>query len=667
MVIVDESDVYFIDEDTNGGSIILDILVADWYSQLNGEVVDDYSVIIEHELLTVPYTLSPTEMMPAETGDNYFTYEVEISADNLTGSGEHRGWILIEYSEADYSNSFGVENDIQDQNLTAYFPFTVEVADTLPMVITVNSPNGGEIWTPGTPRDITWTSSNLSGDVNIEYSKDDFVSDINVIAEDEEDDGTYTWASVPNDISDTVKVRVSSVLFSNVDDESDDYFSILEESGWARQWGDSQTQIGQGISVGPDGSTYVTGYTDDPPLTDVFLNKYDADGNLEWELEWGAALYSDQGVAVAADDFGNVYVTGFFRDTVDFNPGVLTAFRDSNGENDVFVSKFDGDGIFQWVETFGGTESEVGYAVDTDSQGNVYLTGFFRGTVDFDPGGPSYIRSSSDDSADVYLTKLEPNGDFDWARIFEGIEEDFGHGVAVDGSDNVLVTGRFGGTVEFDPEGAGLELNSNGLADVFVVSYQPDNMFRWARSFGGAMDDIGNAIAAGSDGTSYITGSFNGSVDFDPGAGSDPMNANGAVPDIFINVLDSNGDYVRSQSFGTDDRDDGLGIAVDDLGNTYFTGYLDAGNPVFILNDAYVAKYDPDGFLQWEYYYDGGSTERGFAVATGPAGTAHFTGYFQNTVDFAPTGSPCFEGPVEYSSFGGADVYVVKYLPDGCW
>jgi hypothetical protein len=179
------------------------------------------------------------------------------------------------------------------------------------------------------------------------------------------------------------------------------------------------------------------------------------------------------GYGVAADDSGNVYVAGQFVSTVDFDPSGGTDEHTANGSFDIFLSKFDSSGVFQWARTWGGVKWDFGYAVATDGSGNVYMTGDFQGTdVNFNPGGSAPY--SSNGIWDAFLSKFDSSGDFQWARTWGGVDSDDGYGVATDGSGNIYVTGGFKGTVDLDPGDGTDEHISYGNYDIFLSKFPPD-------------------------------------------------------------------------------------------------------------------------------------------------------------------------------------------------
>jgi len=201
---------------------------------------------------------------------------------------------------------------------------------------------------------------------------------------------------------------------------------------------------------------------------DVFIQKMDSSGNFIWAKSMGGTgTSSGYGRAIAVDGSGNIYTTGSFRGVVDFDPGTGTSNLTSAGSNDIFVHKMDSSGSFIWAKTMGGTNSEIGKSIATDASGNIYTTGWFVGTVDFDPGAGTSNHTSAG-SNEVFIQKLDPLGNFIWVKSIGGIDYAIANSITLDGSGNIYTTGYFGGTVDFDP-GSGINnLSSVGNDDVFV-------------------------------------------------------------------------------------------------------------------------------------------------------------------------------------------------------
>src|SRR5437879_1166437 len=202
------------------------------------------------------------------------------------------------------------------------------------------------------------------------------------------------------------------------------------------------------------------------------------------------------------DGSGNVIVTGYFKQPVDFGTGPLTAAGTYLG--DVFVAKYSASGAPLWVKQVGSSGFDKGTAIAVDGASNVLVTGYFNGTVNF---GLGTVTSAG--GPDVFVVKYTPQGAPLWAKRFGGSGFDVAHGIGVDGGGNVAVTGEFQNTADF---GTGL-LTSAGGRDIFLAEYSPDGAPLWSRSFGGTSEDGATSVALDGSGNGIVTGSFTGAVD----------------------------------------------------------------------------------------------------------------------------------------------------------
>ncbi|MCB0410357.1 MAG: SBBP repeat-containing protein [Flavobacteriales bacterium] len=188
--------------------------------------------------------------------------------------------------------------------------------------------------------------------------------------------------------------------------------------------------------------------------------------NFEWVKSFGGSSLND-GYSITVDDSGNVYTTGYFIGTGDFDPGTGIANLTSTGIQDVFVQKLDASGNFLWAKSFGSNSSDYGQSITVDASGNVYTTGYFNGTGDFDPGADTTNLTSSG-GYDIFVQKIDGSGNFKWAKSFGGSLYEYGWSITVDASGNVYTTGHFEGTVDFDPGADTANLTSVGNNAVFV-------------------------------------------------------------------------------------------------------------------------------------------------------------------------------------------------------
>ncbi|PCI96287.1 MAG: hypothetical protein COB15_10840 [Flavobacteriales bacterium] len=318
----------------------------------------------------------------------------------------------------------------------------------------------------------------------------------------------------------------------------------------------------------------------------------------------------------------------------------------------------------EWAKSFGGANEDYGYSITVDALGNVYTTGHFQDTVDFDPGAGT-TNLSSNGFNDVFVQKMDPQGNLLWAKSFGGTSNEYCNSITVDASGNIYTTGHFEGTVDFDPGAGTTNLSSNGNNDVFVQKMNSSGNLLWAKSFGGTNVDRGYAITVDASGNIYTTGHFQDTVDFDPGAGTTNLSSNGFA-DVFVQKMDLSGNFLWAKSFGGTSNEYCNSITVDASGNVYTTGRFrvtvdfdpGAGTTNLSSNgsdDVFVQKMDQQGNLLWAKSFGGSSVEIGRSITVDASGNVYTTGHFQDTVDFDPGA-----GTTNLSSNGGADFFVQK-------
>src|SRR5258706_3225361 len=365
--------------------------------------------------------------------------------------------------------------------------------------------------------------------------------------------------------------------------------SPLSASGdllWAKSMGGVSDDFGLSITTDSSGNVFTTGSYQgtadfDPSagtanlssagIGDIFITKFDSSGNLVWAKSMGGTA-DDASNAIAVDASGNIYTTGYFEGTADFDPSAGIFNLTNVGGDDIFVSKLDSNGNFVWAKSMGGTSAEAGRGIGLDTNGNVYTTGFFQVISDFDPGVGTFNLTPAG-SLDIFISKLDSNGNFVWAKSMGGTSLEIGLSIILDSSGNVYTTGFFNSTVDFDPGAGTYDLTSVGAGDIFISKLDSSGNFIWAKGMGGTSDDLGRGIAVDSSGNVYSTGFFSSSADFDPAAGTFNLNSAG-LNDVFVSELDSSGNFVWAKGMGGTDEDFGIGIALDSSTNVYTTGFF---------------------------------------------------------------------------------------------
>ncbi|GAF70503.1 unnamed protein product, partial [marine sediment metagenome] len=333
------------------------------------------------------------------------------------------------------------------------------------------------------------------------------------------------------------------------------------------------------------------------------------DVGWQWAKRAGGTGY-DIGNSVSVDGNGNTYITGGFDDAVDFGSYSLT----SQGGLDVFIAKLNSNGDWQWAKRAGGTSSDEGVGVSVDINGNTYITGYFKGTVDFG----SYSLTSQG-SFDVFIAKLNSNGDWQWAKRAGGTGSDRGDSISVDGNGNIYITGGFDNTL-----------------DVFIAKLDTNGDWQWTKIAGGIDDDYGYGVSVDINGNTYITGDFYDTVDF----GTYSLTSQGSW-DVFIAKLDTNGDWQWAKRAGGTGSDRGYGVSVDINGNTYITGHfkntVDFGSYSLTSQgglDVFIAKLNSNGDWQWAKRAGGTGYDIGNSVSVDINGNTYITGGFDDAADF---------------------------------
>lgn len=359
---------------------------------------------------------------------------------------------------------------------------------------------------------------------------------------------------------------------------------------------------------------------------------------------------------IATDTAGNVYTTGSFAHTVDFDPahpntdGVLQS--KNNAENG-YVAKYAADGTFQWARRMGGDGTggfgDIGEALAVDGSGNVYVVGSFGSNADFGPFTPT--------SGDGFVTKLDAAGNFQWLKTFTDGDGGGMGDVALDGGGNVYVTRSI------NPSGT--LTNSNIFAVVDKLDPTGTSVL-WEDKFGNTGSsniNYGRGIKADAAGNVYVTGTFTGSVDFNPGSGTftltSPKVKGRYIQEGFVLELTTGNSFAWAKEIAAMPND----IALDGSGNVYTTGasgnflQLGSGGP---LN---ATKLSGSGTLLWsKNFANGAQNDAGaeaFGVAVDGSGNVYITGYFTGTANFNPNGT------FNLTSAGDRDIFVSKLDTNG--
>ena len=389
---------------------------------------------------------------------------------------------------------------------------------------------------------------------------------------------------------------------------------------WTKQLGTPGYETAKAVAVDSQGNVYMTGRTsgnlqdENQGIYDAWVAKYDGNGKEIWRRQLGSSQY-EEGTAIALDDAGNIYITGFTEGAVDGESGV--------SDRDAWVAMYDNQGHKQWVEQLRSPNSDSANGIAVDGAGNVYLTG----STDGDLGGVSAGGS------DAWIAKYNPTTKV-WEKGQLGTSAgDEANGIAIDGAGNVYITGTTAGN---------LDGTNAGHTDAWIAQYGPSLNLIWQKQLGTPTEDEGKAIAINSNGRIFIAGNTRGNL-----ARIDSHKGN---IDAWVAEYDSDGKVVRRQQLGTTSLDAATGIAADSAGNVYLTGRTTGSLAGTNQGDydGWVAKYDGNFNLQWQKQRGTAGTDSANGVATDGVGYIYVAG---DTV-----------GNLGGINQGGSDAWIEKLL-----
>lgn len=461
-------------------------------------------------------------------------------------------------------------------------------------------------------------------------------------------------------------------------------------AAWVNQIGGSRDDESHHVVIDGNGNAIIIGQFEgtvdfDPSagtanLTavgnkDIFVAKYTSAGAYSWAFKIGSVNY-DAGEGITVDGGGNVYVTGRFQGTADFNPSGVTNNLTAAGLYDVFVAKYTSSGTYTWAFKIGGSATDQGNFITYDATGYIYVTGKMSNlNVDFDPStNINYVSSTG--NTDIFLAKysatLTPTSTsfYQWAFKIGSANEDVGFGVTTDGSGNAFITGSFQNTADFNPSATINNLTAVGDKDIFLAKYSSAGAYQWAVRFGSVNPDEGNSVIYSSSASAvYVTGYFAGTVDFDPSALTNNIIAT-ANDDAFVGKYTAaSGALSWIFKIGSSGDDSGEGINTDASGNVYVTGKIngsadfDPSASTYTVtsggsDDIFVGAYTSAKALTYAFGVGVNNDQVGYGITVDNVGDLYVTGMFDGgAMDFDPTGTA-----ISKTSLAGSDdAFLAKY------
>ena len=367
---------------------------------------------------------------------------------------------------------------------------------------------------------------------------------------------------------------------------------------------------------------------------------------FNWAGSLSGAAY-EVPTSIYVNDLHEVFTVGIYSGSVDFDPSINDAILTSTTQT-MFLSKLDVFGHYVWVKNFTCTSNITPVKMCVDDSGNFIIAGYFSGTADFNPGFGNSNTTSASNFMDVFVCKLDSNGIFKWVKKIGAATNDYAYDLVMDANQNIFLTGSFQGTVDFDPNITVLNLTSAGSTDAFVVKLTANGNFVWAKRWGSTTMDNANFITCDDAGSTYISGMYTNTVDFDPNGGVHNLTTSSTGHGYLLKlnaagnfswVNDWSGTGTETLESSAWDLDNHLYISGEFSGTEDFqfgagtTNLTSAG-----LLDIFLLKIDTAGNFINVKKFGAANNDHSYSVVISDTGAIYLSGDFSTTVDFNPGG-----------------------------
>ncbi len=437
-------------------------------------------------------------------------------------------------------------------------------------------------------------------------------------------------------------------------------FAQLPVNTWAKNFGGSGDSKCTGMQVDKQNNVVMCGYfrgtVDFDPTAgvhnvsskgdaDIYVAKLDPNGNLLWVATMGGNGL-DQVNDLSLDSFGNVAISGQFTSTdLDADPDAPTVLLQSQGAEDAFLIYLDSNGHYKWAKSFGSFGTDRGANVVFDTNNNLIFTGYYDGSIDV---GGTALNSSG--GSNGFAVKYQNNGNLTWAINLGSSGNDAFRGLAVDSKNNIILSGYYNGTADFDPLGSGHNLTNAG-DESFISEYGADGKLKWVNRISGTLYQNGSVICIDSKDNVYMAGSFNSGINFDPNNPGGTIYPAGDLS-MFISKYTGAGNFQYAKVIGG--QTSGAfcyQIAPDANNNIYITGYFSGSvdfnpdaNVVANVNasgsrNLFLGKYDENGNFKWAFNAGDANCDGNFGIELDVDSQSNLLlgGAFCNTIDFDPS------------------------------
>ena len=455
---------------------------------------------------------------------------------------------------------------------------------------------------------------------------------------------------------------------------------------WVTYLGGSLIDVAYCVTTDVNGNVVATGYTTSTSAIattgafmttfagtqDAFLVKYNSSGVRQWCTYLGGTTITT-GYSVKTDKTGNIFIAGSSQSTT--NIATTGAFQVTNGGGgyyDAFLEKFDGSGVRQWGTYYGGTGNDLSYynSLGIDTSGNIYIDGVTNstGTQMSTTGAFKTSMLTSGDAYDGFLIKFNSSGARQWSTYFGGSTTDYGMGLSLDASANIIMSGYTISTSAIATAGAYQTTFGGGTNDAYLAKFSTSGALIWATYFGGSLADVAYRTALDQSGNIFMSG-YTVSTSGIASTGAFQTTYGGGTQDGYLAKFSPAGARLWSTYFGGSLVDVAYSVTTDLNGNAFICGSTVSTSGIATTGayqtvfaggstpyDAFIAKFTSTGSLQWGTYYGGPGDDITMGISVDGTGSIYLAGQTVSSAAIATTGA-------QQTVYGGGtyDAFIGKF------
>ncbi len=413
----------------------------------------------------------------------------------------------------------------------------------------------------------------------------------------------------------------------------------------------------------------------------LIIRSFSGQAVLDWVNKFDAAhnFLSEIAYDIISDEDNNIYITGFFDDSIDFDPGVgEEIYTFGEDQTSAFIAKYSSSGEFIWVIPIGSNSGQAqGSSINFDEDGNIICTGWVYQTVDFDPSPTMHNVSATGGAISLYVAKYDSDGNYIFAFAVGGNYSTEGKSILSDADNNILVIGNFCNAVDFDPSPATTILTANNFTgDLFFAKYTEDGNFIFAKQINATPTfenfDHGDFVESDEEGNIYLASMFSEQLDADPGPGITELTSV-SYRNVFFAKYTADMELIWAKKLVGEEESliQCHALTLDDDNNIYLAGWyreiidMDPTEGEYFLettvenasDDIYYGKYSENGDLIWAKTIGGDGYDYARCIKVRSDGLIYISGDFYKKVDFDPGTGVAFLEDTEDAEDGFICVY----------